>query len=81
MFALLAGDVSPPVTLNLGRSGWAPTVQLTALVRAQPAPGWLRVRMSSRCVGGTWFDEDAIVTDSAGTLVCQSRQLAMVPRP
>ena len=81
LFALLAGDVSPPVTLNLGRSGWAPTVQLTALLRAEPAPGWLRVRMSSRCVGGTWFDEDATVTDSAGTLVCQSRQLAMVPRP
>lgn len=81
LFALLAGDVSPPVTLNLGRAGWAPTVQLTALVRAEPAPGWLRVRMSSRCVGGTWFDEDATVTDSAGTLVCQSRQLALVPRP
>jgi hypothetical protein len=80
LFALLAGDVSPPVTLNIGRPGWAPTVQLTALVRAHPAPGWLRVRMSSRCVGGTWFDEDATVTDSAGTLVCQSRQLAMVPR-
>lgn len=79
LFALVAGDVSPPVTLNLGRVGWAPTVQLTALVRAVPVPGWLRVQMSSRCVGGTWFDEDAVVHDSAGTLVCQTRQLAMVP--
>jgi len=81
LFALLAADVSPPVTLNLGRAGWAPTVQLTALLRAEPAPGWLRVHTSSRCVGATWFDEEAEVTDEAGTLVCQSRQLAMLPRP
>lgn len=79
LFALLAGDVAPPVTLNLGRLGWAPTVQLTALLRAQPAPGWLRVQMSTNRVGNTWFDGDATVIDSAGTLVCQARQLAMAP--
>lgn len=79
LFALMASDVSPPVTLNLGRGGWAPTVQLTAYLRAAPAPGWLRVQMASACVGGTWFEEDATVLDSTGALVCQSRQLAMVP--
>jgi hypothetical protein len=75
----MASDVSPPVILNLGRSGWAPTVQLTALLRAEPAPGWLRVQTSSRCVGARWFDEEAVVTDSTGALVCQSRQLAVMP--
>ncbi|WP_127784073.1 thioesterase family protein [Rhodococcus sp. X156] len=81
LFALMAGDVAPPVTLNLGRQGWAPTVQLTALLRAQPAPGWLRVEMSTSVVGGTWFDGDAVVIDSKGTMVCQARQLAMAPAP
>ena len=79
LFALMAGDVSPPVTLNLGRLGWAPTVQLTALLRAEPVPGWLRVQMSTSKVGATWFDGDATVIDATGALVCQARQLALAP--
>jgi acyl-coenzyme A thioesterase PaaI-like protein len=79
MFALLAGDVSLPVTLNLGRYGWSPTVQLTALLRARPVPGWLRIEVTCRAVHGQWFDEDATVIDSAGQLVCQTRQLALTP--
>jgi acyl-coenzyme A thioesterase PaaI-like protein len=78
-FALVAGDISVPVTFNLGRFGWSPTVQLTALLRANPAPGWLRVQVTCNAVHGTWFDEDAIVIDSAGRLVCQARQLALTP--
>lgn len=79
LFALVAGDISMPVTLNLGRYGWSPTVQLTALLRARPAPGWLRIEVGCRAVYGQWFDEDAVVIDSAGRLVCQSRQLALTP--
>jgi hypothetical protein len=78
-FALVVGDISMPVTFNLGRFGWSPTVQLTALLRAEPAPGWLRVRVSCGAVHGQWFDEDAVVVDSAGRLVCQARQLALTP--
>ncbi|TVT46883.1 thioesterase family protein [Amycolatopsis rhizosphaerae] len=78
-FALLAGDVNPPVVFNLGRSGWAPTVQLTALLRARPAPGWLRVLVDCRSIHESWFDSDATVVDSAGRLVCQARQLALSP--
>ncbi|KAA2264957.1 thioesterase family protein [Solihabitans fulvus] len=77
LFALLAGDISMPVTFNLGRFGWAPTVQLTALLRANPAPGWLRLQVSCSAVHGQWFDEDAVVIDSTGRLVCQARQLAL----
>lgn len=80
-FALLAGDVNPPVVFNLGRFGWSPTVQLTALVRARPAPGWLRVQVDSRSIHEAWFDSDATVIDSAGRLVCQARQLALAPAP
>ena len=83
LFALLAGDILPPTVFNLGgRVGWAPTVQLTALLRARPAPGWLRVEATSTTVaGGPWFDEDVTVVDSAGRLVCQARQLALAPLP
>jgi acyl-coenzyme A thioesterase PaaI-like protein len=80
LFALVAGDISMPVTLNLGRYGWSPTVQLTALLRSRPAPGWLRIEVNCRAVYGQWFDEDATVIDSAGRLVCQSRQLALTPQ-
>jgi acyl-coenzyme A thioesterase PaaI-like protein len=80
LFALMAGDIAMPVTLNLGRYGWSPTVQLTALLRGRPAPGWLRIEVTCRAVHGQWFDEDATVIDSAGRLVCQSRQLALTPQ-
>jgi acyl-coenzyme A thioesterase PaaI-like protein len=79
LFAVLAGDILPPVLANIGAPGWAPTVQLTALLRARPAPGWLRLESSSRTIAGGWLDEDMIVVDSAGRLVCQARQLALAP--
>jgi acyl-coenzyme A thioesterase PaaI-like protein len=80
LFALLAGDLLPPAVFNVGgRFGWAPTVQLTALLRARPAPGWLRLESRSTVVAGTWFDEDVTVVDATGRLVCQARQLALSP--
>jgi Thioesterase-like superfamily len=79
LFALMAGDISPPVVFNTGRYGWSPTVQLTALLRARPAPGWLRVLADSRALHDRWFDEDLQVIDSTGRLVCQARQLAIAP--
>jgi acyl-CoA thioesterase len=74
-------DALPPVTFDLGRPGWAPTMELTVHVRAVPAPGWLVVRHETRNVAGGMFEEDCEVWDSAGRLVAQSRQLARVPRP
>lgn len=82
LFALLAGDILPPTVFNLGGApGWAPTVQLTALLRAHPAPGWLRVASRADVVTGAWFDEDVTVIDTAGRVVCQARQLALSPLP
>ena len=81
LFALVAGDILPPTVFNLGgERGWAPTVQLTALLRAHPAPGWLRLESRTTTVAGGWFDEDAVVLDSTGRLICQARQLALAPR-
>ncbi|MCX6492284.1 MAG: thioesterase family protein [Rhodococcus sp.] len=80
LFALMAGDISAPVTMNRGMFGWAPTVQLTTYLRRRPAPGWLRVAATSSVIGSTWFEEDHLILDSTGAVVVQSRQLAMVPR-
>ncbi|GAB2445628.1 thioesterase family protein [Nocardioides hungaricus] len=74
-------DALPPVTFDLGLPGWAPTLELTAHVRAKPAPGWLKVRHATRNLAGGMFEEDCEVWDSAGRLVAQSRQLALQPRP
>lgn len=81
LFSLIAGDLSMPSVFNLGRFGWAPTVQLTALLRARPANGWLRLAVESKTVHGPWFDEDTRVFDSTGQLVCQARQLALSGTP
>jgi acyl-CoA thioesterase len=78
---LLTVDALPPVTMDFGMLGWAPTLELTAHVRAHPAPGWLKVRHATRNMAGGMFEEDCEVWDSAGRLVAQSRQLARQPRP
>ena len=81
LFALMCGDLSAPVTFAVDRTGWAPTVQLTAFLRGLPADGWLRVICTCLEIGHDWFDQDHIVVDSLGRIVTQSRQLAMVPPP
>jgi hypothetical protein len=81
LFALMCADVSAPVTWGVNRFGWAPTVQLTAYLRARPADGWLRVMCTTTQIGQDWFDEDHIVVDCEGRIIVQSRQLAMVPPP
>lgn len=78
-FPVLVGDISPPVVMNLAIFGWAPTVQLTTYVRRHPAPGWLRFAATSSEIGPGMFEEDHLVVDSTGTVVAQSRQLALIP--
>jgi acyl-CoA thioesterase len=78
---LLALDALPPVTFDLGLPGWAPTLELTAHVRAMPAPGRLKVVHATRNFAGGLLEEDAEIWDSAGRLVAQSRQLVRAPRP
>jgi acyl-CoA thioesterase len=54
------------------------TIQLTVHLRAHPAPGWLACRATTRFVSNGYHEEDFEVWDSAGTLVAQSRQLALI---
>ncbi|NEA48398.1 thioesterase family protein [Streptomyces sp. SID10815] len=75
---LLAVDALPPTAFELGLQGWVPTVELTVHVRCRPAPGPLRVSITTRNLAGGFLEEDAEVWDSADRLVAQSRQLARV---
>jgi hypothetical protein len=79
-FAIMSADMSPPVPMNLGHFGWAPTVQMTTYLRRKPAPGWLRIIATTHEVGGRMFDEDQLILDSTGAVVAQSRQLALIPQ-
>jgi acyl-CoA thioesterase len=54
------------------------TVEMTVYVRALPANGWLAMRVRTRLVVGGYHEEDAELWDSAGRLVAQSRQLALL---
>jgi acyl-coenzyme A thioesterase PaaI-like protein len=78
---LLAVDALPPATLDLGSTGWVPTFELTAYIRAIPAPGALVVRQRVRLVQQGMVDEVCDVWDSAGRLVAQGTQLAGVRVP
>lgn len=75
---LLAVDALPPTAFELGLKGWVPTVELTVHVRSRPAPGPLRVSITTRNLAGGFLEEDAEVWDSNDRLVAQSRQLARV---
>ena len=75
---MLALDALPPVAFDLGLFGWTPTLEFTGHVRRRPEPGWLRVALHSETLGGGMMEEDAMIWDSAGSLVAQSRQLCGV---
>jgi len=79
---LLVADAFPPPVFNTDLPvAWVPTVELTVHVRGVPVPGPLRCSFRSRFVHDGLLDEDGEIWDSAGTLVAQSRQLALAPRP
>jgi acyl-CoA thioesterase len=72
---LLADSAAPPV-LELGAG--STTIELTVHLRARPAPGWLACRATTRFVSGGYHEEDLEIWDTTGTLVAQSRQLALL---
>ncbi|MCZ1007366.1 thioesterase family protein [Streptomyces lydicus] len=73
---LLTVDALPPTAFEMGLLGWVPTVELTAHIRRRPAPGPLRVAITTRNLAGGFLEEDAEVWDIEDRLVAQSRQLA-----
>lgn len=76
---LLMADAFPPSVFGLlGLVGWVPTVELTVHLRRRPAPGWLLGQFWSHDLSDGRMVEDGALWDSAGQLVAQSRQLALV---
>ncbi len=73
---LYAVDSFPPATLDIALTGWVPTLELTAYVRALPAPGPVRVLHKAQLIEGNRVDEACFVWDSLGRLVAQATQLA-----
>jgi hypothetical protein len=78
---LFTADAIPPATFRIGSTGWVPTLQMSAYVRARPAPGWLGIRMTANLVAGGMVDETCILWDSEGQVVAQSTQLARLRFP
>ena len=73
---LFAVDSFPPATLDIAPSGWVPTLELTAYVRALPAPGPVRVLHKAQLIEDGRVDEACFIWDSSGRLVAQATQLA-----
>ena len=78
---LFFADAIPPATLMIGSTGWVPTLQMSAFVRARPAPGWLAIRMTAGLVADGMVDETCVLWDSRGHMVAQSTQLARLRFP
>jgi acyl-CoA thioesterase len=73
---LFFNDAIPPATFRIGSTGWVPTLQMSAYVRARPAPGWLGIRMTANLVADGMVDETCVLWDSSGQVVAQATQLA-----
>jgi hypothetical protein len=74
-------DALPPAMFNLsGAPGWVPTVHLSFYLRGVPAPGPIVAEFATNHLRDGMFEEDGVLWDSNGTLVAQSRQLALLPR-
>lgn len=70
-------DAYPPVTAEINQIASA-TVHLTVHFRQTPEPGWLRFVTRTHHVLNGFHEEDVEVYDSAGKLVAQSRQIAIL---
>ncbi|KAA1423583.1 thioesterase family protein [Mumia zhuanghuii] len=73
---LFAVDALPPATMEVRPTGWVPTLEMTAYVRALPVPGPLTILHRAGLVEAERVDETTTVWDSAGRLVAQATQLA-----
>ena len=70
-------DASYPAVLEIGEMS-STTLELTVHVRARPTTAWLACRVTTRYVIGGYHEEDFEIWSADGTLVAQSRQLALL---
>jgi hypothetical protein len=76
---IFAVDAFPPATFDIEFTGWVPTLELTAYIRALPAPGPVRVLQRAQMIDARRVDESCFVWDHTGRLVAQGTQLAGIP--
>jgi acyl-CoA thioesterase len=74
-------DAIPPATLLIGSTGWVPTLSMSVYVRAQPAPGWVGIRLTAHHVASAMVDESCTLWDAEGQVVAQASQLARLRFP
>jgi hypothetical protein len=72
---LYAVDAFPPATFDTDFNDMVATAELTAYVRAIPAPGPVRILRRARLIDPQWADETCDVWDGTGRLVAQATQL------
>lgn len=77
---LIALDILPPASFDLGLSGWTPTMTFAAAVHGTPAPGPVRAVQWVDHLGGDRMVESCRVWDTDGRCVGQATQLAAVRR-
>ena len=73
---LVAVDAFPPAPFDVVVTGWVPTIQLSAYVRARPADGPVVVRHRAQLIAQGRVDETTTVWDRTGAVVAQATQLA-----
>ena len=73
---LFAVDAFPPATFDIEFAGWVPTLELTAYVRALPAPGPVRVLQRAQLIDAQRVDEACFIWDHRGRLAAHGTQLA-----
>ena len=73
---LYAIDAFPPATFDIAPTGWVPTLELTAYVRALPAPGPVRVLHKAQLIDAQRVDEVCWVWDATGRVIAHGTQLA-----
>ncbi len=78
---LFAVDAFPPATFDIQPTGWVPTLELTAYVRALPEPGPVRILQRANVIDAGRVDEACFVWDSTGRVVAQGTQLAAIRIP
>lgn len=81
LISIVAADSLAPTPFRWGHTGWSPTVAMTWHLRAQPVPGPLAVTCAAgQVTADNWFDERAVVLDSAGRTVAHAWQIARLPK-
>lgn len=76
--ALFSDAFPPSIFAKLGRVGWVPTVELTVQVRSIPVEGWIMGHFFTDDLQNGTMVETGCLWDGEGTLVAQSRQLALI---